>query len=889
MKKIYIIDASGFLFRSYFAIRNITNSKGESTNALFGFIRSVMKLIKDFHPDHVVAVFDGPNNSQAREAIYSEYKAHRSGMPSDLGYQIDWARDFCELMGIPHLNIPNVEADDTMGTIAKWGPQHGFTSYLCTSDKDMFQLVNHHVLVLNTHKDNLMIDAEGVEKLYGIKPEQMIDLLAIVGDASDNVPGIPGMGPKTAAALLQQFGSLDNILENVSQLPEKKRDLILKEKESALISKQLVTIDTQVPIPQEPDFYHLKPPQRDKLKEFYQSMNFNTLLKELEETLVADKVTAPPEEDLKYQLVDDPKALDDLIALLSKQSEICFHTETTHPHPMKSSLVGFAFSVKEKEAFYLPVNGKLGLETVLSRLKPLFENPKIGFYGHNVKFDIEVLANYGIHIAHVCFDTVLASYLLNSHSRQHSLEHLSLECFGKGLIPIKDLIGKGKNEICKSEVGLDKVCGYCCEYVDIALRLKHYLEPQLKERKLTKLLNEIEIPLSAVLAEMERHGIYVDIPYLKEMSLDVVSQIHILEKEIYSLAGEEFNINSPKQLSHILFTKMGIKPPKKTATGHSTSAEVLESLQDSHPLARKLLEYRTLEKLRSTYIDALPVEVNPKTHRIHCNFNQTVAATGRLACQDPNLQNIPIRTAIGRKIRTAFLPEKKGWSYLAADYSQIELRLLAHLSEDPQLIKAFNHHEDIHAATAASIFNIPLEKVTKEQRYQAKAVNFGIVYGQQAYGLSQELGVDVKEAALFIEMYFNRYEKVKEYIEHSKQLARKTGKSLTMTSRERLIPEIHSQNHMIRTAAERLAVNTPLQGTAADLIKMAMIQIDKEIKKHQLKSYMILQIHDELVFEAEDSEIPVLEKLVRKAMEGVMALKVPLIVDISIGKNWEEC
>lgn len=891
MKKIYIIDASGFLFRSYFAIRNITNAKGESTNALFGFIRSVMKLFKDFHPEHVVAVFDGPNNAHAREAIYPEYKAHRSSMPPDLGYQIDWARDFCDLIGIPQLNIPKVEADDTMGSVARYLADHGFTSYLCTSDKDFCQLVNHHVLILNTHKDNLLIDAKEVENIYGIKPEQMIDYLAIVGDASDNVPGIPGMGPKTASALLKEFGTLDNILQNADKIGGKKGDLIEREKEHALLSRKLVIIDTQVAIPHDPEFYHLKPAKREKLKEFYQNMNFNSLLRELEEAEQAVETHTKPvmEEDVKYHLVDDEKALNQLLNLLSSKKEVCFRIEPSVSNPMRASLVGMAFSVKEKEAYYVPLNGALGQQKVIDELKPLFENPKIGFFGHNVKCDLEVLANAGIKVANICFDTILASYLLNSHSRQHSLEHLALEYFSKVLPALKELTGKGKKEIPLKEVPIEKLCRYSCEAVDLSFRLKQLLEPQLTERKLSNLLYEIELPLVSVLAEMEKHGIYADVDYLNSMAHEVNQLLRAVEKEIYTLAGEEFNLNSPKQLSHILFTKMGIKPPKKTATGLSTNADVLEVLKDEHPLAGKLLEYRALEKLRSTYIEALPIEVNPHSHRIHCNFNQTVAATGRLACQEPNLQNIPVRTDLGRKIRGAFRPQKQGWSYLSADYSQIELRLLAHLSKDPTLIEAFRKHEDIHASTAANVMNIPLEQVTRELRYQAKAVNFGIVYGQQAYGLSQELGIDVKEAAHFIERYFNKYEKVKEYIEHSKLMTRKTGKAVTMTSRERLIPEIHSQNYMIRSAAERLAINTPLQGTAADLIKMAMIQIDKEIRKHHLKTMMILQIHDELLFEVPDEELPTLEKLVKRIMEGVMHLDVPLVVDISIGKNWEEC
>lgn len=888
MKKLYIIDASGYLFRSYFAIRNITNARGESTNALFGFIRSVMKLIKDFHPDYIVAVFDGPNNSSAREAIYSDYKAHRSEMPGDLGYQIRWAHQFCELMGIPHLNIADVEADDTMGTVALWGKQHSFTTYLCTSDKDMCQLVDEKTFILNTFKENLVWGVAEVEQNFGVPPKQMVDWLAIVGDSSDNVPGIPGFGPKTATALLQEAGSLDNMLSHPEKIAnQKRRDVVLQEKEKVLLSRKLVSLKTDVEIPNDLNFYALKPPKMVDLKDFYASMNFNSLIRELEEAPVAQESKPVLAESTAYHLVDDEQALHKLIQLLSQHKEICFTTEATHTQPLKGELLGLGFSVKEKDAWYVPVEGVLGKQKVLEALKPLFLSH--GFYGHNVKYDILVLAKEGIEVKKITFDTTLASYLLNSHSRQHNLEHLTLEYFGKIMTSIESLTGKGKKEISLREVEIAKVVHHCCEMADFSFRLKQVLEQQLQERKLLKLLLELELPLLPVLAKMEKAGIFVDLPYLSHMSKELMREIQHLEQEIYQMAGETFNLNSPKQLSHILFTKMGIHPPKKTATGHSTNADVLESLREEHPLAGKLLDYRVLEKLRSTYVDALPEEVNPKTERIHCNFNQTVTATGRLSCQDPNLQNIPVRSDLGRKIRKAFRPQKEGWSYLAADYSQIELRLLAHLSEDLRLIEAFKNHEDIHTRTAAAILHIPIDQVTKGQRYQAKAVNFGIVYGQQAFGLSQELGIDVKEAGNFINAYFNQFPLIRKFVEECKEKTRQTGRAVTMTGRERLIPEIHSKNHMIRVAAERLAVNTPLQGTAADLIKMAMIQIDRELCKENLRAEMILQIHDELLFEVPNEEIPQLEKLVRNIMQNVFSLKVPLVVDITIGKNWEEC
>jgi DNA polymerase-1 len=883
MDKIFVLDASGYLYRSYFAIRNVTNSKGESTNALFGFIRSILKLMKDFEPKYFVAVFDGPKGTKAREAIYTEYKANRQAMPDDLRYQIQWAQEFCDLIGFPKLVIPEVEADDTMGTVAKWASKKGADVYLCTSDKDLAQMVDDHVFLLNTHKENLILDKDKVEEVYGVQPNQIIDLLSITGDSSDNVPGIPGFGPKTAVALLKEFGSLDNILKHPDKVPgKKKQETLEKEGDKALLSRQLVTIITDVDIPKEAEFFKIKQPDQEKLIQFYTYMNFNSLIKELG--------VAPQEEKaVSYQLVDDEDSFKKLLDHLSKQKEICFDTETTSQYPMNAELVGIGFCTEATKAWYVPVNGQLGLDRVLKDMKPLFENPRIAFFGQNVKYDIHVMGNYKIDVKNISFDTILASFILESHSRQHSLDHLALTRFGKVKIATSDLLGTGKNTITMREVPIPKVSEYCCEDVDYTYRLKELFEKELKERKLEKVFYNIELPLLKVLVKMERHGVFVDKAVLEKMSVKVNHEIKHLEKDIYKLAGEEFNLNSPKQLSEILFTKMGISPPKKTATGFSTNADVLENLAPEYPIAQKVLEYRTVEKLRSTYIESLPLDINAKDHRIHPTFNQWIAATGRLSCTDPNLQNIPVRSELGREIREAFRPEKSGWSFLSSDYSQIELRLVAHLSEDPNLLQAFHDNQDIHSFTAATVLGIPLKEVTKEQRFHAKAVNFGIIYGQQAFGLARELGISVEEASDFIKKYFQRYKKVQEFIEHCKEKARKSGKAVTITGRERAIPEINNKNMQIRAAAERLAINTPLQGTAADLIKLAMIKIDEILEKQKKIGYMVLQIHDELIFEIPDFEIIDFKSLVKDSMEGVFKLKVPLTVDISVGKNWKEC
>ena len=585
MKTLYILDASGYLYRNYFAIRNMTNAKGESTNALFGFIRSVQKLIKDFHPDHLVAVFDGPQNAKKRIEIYPQYKAHRLAMPLDMRYQIDWAHQFCDLIGIPHLNIAEAEADDVMASVATWAAANGITVYLCTSDKDMCQIVSDKILILNTNKDNQLIDSQEVEKIHGVPPEKMIDYLSIVGDSSDNIPGLPGFGPKTAAELLKNFGSLDYILQHPNEIPgAKKQETIKQEAQKALISRQLVTLDSEIPFPKETDFFQIKHPKRKELKEFYASMNFNSLIRELEEALAG---TSTDQNNTDYNLVDDEESFQALLTFLSQQKEICFDTETTHLKPLLAELVGIGFCINPKKAWYIPVNGKLGLERVLSGLKPLFENPNIGFYGHNVKFDLHVLLNHGIKIKNISFDTILASYLLNAGNRQHSLDALSLEYFGKVKTPISELIGKGKNQITMQEVPIEKVKDYCCEDVDYTCRLKEILKKQLVERHLDKLMDSLELPLMKILAKMERRGIYVDIPFLKRMGTEIKHEIESLEKQIYLLASQEFNLNSPLQLKKILFEKMQIPYPKKRVKDFSTGEEILELF--SHRISHRPL------------------------------------------------------------------------------------------------------------------------------------------------------------------------------------------------------------------------------------------------------------------------------------------------------------
>lgn len=886
MKNLYILDAVSFLFRSYFAIGGMTNPRGQSTNALYGFIRSIQKIQKDFSPDTIVAVFDGPNNKQARTAIYEEYKSNREGMPEDLFPQLEWAHNFCEAAGIPYLSEEGVEADDLIGAITKWAENKGIKVFICSSDKDLCQLISDQVFMVNTHKNNLLIDSSKVEEMHGVKPEQIVDYLAIMGDKADNIPGIPGFGPKTAASLLKEYGSLERILCSLDEMQNQKRaEKIKAHIEDARISKKLATLILDVPYPEDETFYHVKPPNLEALNNLYREMNFNTLLKELGQEQIITPEETTLSTSLSYKIIDSEEELKPLIEKLKKEPTICIDTETDQLSPMAARLVGVGFCVSPNEAWYIPTNGKLGLDKVIENLKPLIESPHSAFYGHNIKYDIHILKNHGIHLHNIGFDTMIASYLLTPQNNRHGLDLIALEKFGKVKTPIKDLIGSGKNEISMKDVPIDKVGPYCCEDVDYTCRLKELFEKEIEKGRLSDVLYKIELPLIPVLIDMERYGMYLQKDKLDEMSGVLREKLALLEKEIYDLAGESFNIKSPKQLGEILFEKLQINNGGKKK---STRADILESLKNDYPIAGKVLEYRALEKLRSTYTEALPLQVNEDTGRIHCTFMQTVTATGRLSCKDPNLQNIPIRSEDGKKIREAFVPELPGWVYLSADYSQIELRLLAHLSEDPKLVGAFNKGEDIHASTAATVFDVPLNEVTKQMRAGAKAVNFGIIYGQQAYGLSQELGIDMKEASAFIKKYFERYPGVRDFIESSKEKVRKTGVATTMFNRKRPIPEINSTNGMIRSAAERLAVNTPLQGSQADIIKQAMIDVQEALKEERL-AHMVLQIHDELIFELPEENVSRAQQIVQTIMENITTLSVPLVVNIAIGKNWGEC
>ena len=750
MQSLYVIDASGYLYRSYFAIKGMSNKAGLSTNALFGFIRSVQKLIKDFAVTNMVAVFDGPNSISQRVAIYPEYKAHRTKMPQDLFEQIALAKNFCRAHGIPLLDIAGVEADDTMATVAIWAQKNNFKTYLCTSDKDMCQLVNQNVFILNTFKNNLILDANGVNQQFGVMPEQIVDYLSIIGDASDNIPGVAGCGPKTATELLDKFGTLEKIFANLDELPPKKAALFEKSREAAFLSQKLIYVATDVEIPQTINFYQLQTPDFVELSKIYREMEFKTLLSDILDKLPERAETQKTEFEAKIEHINH-------ISEIKTGSEMLLKFVSDDCLAIASSA----------EKIYLLKFSPEQSQNILTELVDLIASQQISLVGHGLKNDLKKLHQITGSWPKVAFDSKIASYLLNATQKDHNLSSL-IETFLT--VKIKD--DQNRDLHILSAIFL----------------LQPILSQQLQKRALYSLFENIELPLVTILAKMESNGIFIDVPEMELFLESLKAKISTLAAEIYDLAGEEFNLNSPKQVGAILFEKLAISPPKKTANGYSTSAEVLETLKEKHLIAAKLLDYRSIEKLRSTYLSPLPSFVDRLSRRIHASFKQTATATGRLACHEPNLQNIPVRTEIGRQVRAAFKPQKIGYKYLAADYSQIELRLLAHLSEDSELITAFNQNIDIHAYTASLVFNCPLAEVKKEQRYQAKTVNFGILYGQQAFSLAKELKIDLSSAKDFIKNYFERYSGVKKYIAESIAFSREQQKAVTILGRERSIP-----------------------------------------------------------------------------------------------------
>ena len=875
-----LIDASGLLYRSFFALPPLTSPSGEPTGALFGFIRSILRVRQKLVPTFMAAVFDGPENKRSRLALYPSYKATRKPTPPELIHQIGEAKKFCDLWGIPQLGVTGVEADDTIASVAVWAEKELCQKILiCTADKDLGQLVNSHILLVNPAKEDKVSDEGVILADIGLPPERLCDYYALIGDASDNVPGVEGIGPKTAVELLREWGTLDNLLKNSDQISGKKGERLRQSREEALLSRILVTLDARVDVPHDQAFYTPKNQETDALHSFFQEKGFKTL-----HTMLA--TTSPTElPACKHEVITTAEGVERFIAWLSQQKIAALDTETTSIDEYSAELVGIGMAVAPDFVYYIDVRSCPG---IVQKISDTLKAHSIPLIGHNIKYDLHVLSRYGLEFPAIAFDTLIASWLLYAHERSHNLDELARRHFNKEKISIDSLLGKGKKARTMAQVPIEEVARYCAEDVEYTLRLKTLFEPMLKETGVEKVFFECEMPLIPVLYRMEAQGVYVDVRHLKKLKDSIDADIGGIEKEIFSMAGKEFNINSPKQLSEVLFGDLHLPKQRKGKLHTSTNAEVMEELSLSHPIAQKVLEYRQLEKLRSTYVETLPTQVR-EDGRVHCRFVQSGTATGRLSCQDPNLQNIPVRTELGKEIRAAFKPQDSGWVYVSADYSQIELRLLAHFSQDPALLKAFKEDLDIHAMTASDLFGVPLDQVTPEMRRRAKAVNFGILYGQQAFGLARELRISNSEAQAVINAYFARYKNVHAVIETAKEQAHKAGAAQTLTGRRRLLPDINSSDFITRSAQERLAVNTPFQGTAADMIKIAMIRLDAWMQKKKLQAKMVLQIHDELLFEAPESELDVLLPHVKTFMESAMELTVPLRVEISVGKNWKEC
>ncbi len=882
--RLYIIDGNSYIYRAFYAIKNLSTSSGLPTNAVFGFANMIMKVIKEKSPDLIAIVFD-PKGPTRRHSEFKEYKAHRPPMPRDLIPQIPYIHRLVQAFRIPVFIQDGQEADDVIATLTRKARASGTDVTIVTGDKDILQLVEPEVTVYDTLKEKFY-GPKDVEERFGVGPDRVVEIMGLMGDSSDNIPGVPGIGEKTAQALIQQYGTIENLLGHVQDITKPKlRQSLVDNAHLARLSRDLALLRTDLPIEIDYNTLARQEPDNNALLALLRELEFPSLLK---------YVTQEPEKEKNYIPVLEEKDFLNLLMKLASAAEFSFDTETTSLTALQADLVGISFALAPYEAYYVPlchtcVNApvQIARDDALAALKQVFANPSVRKIGQNLKYDMLVLGRYGIEVKGLYFDPMIASYLLHPGRQSHGLEALALEFLNCKTMTYTEVTGTGKKQIGFQEVDIKTATDYSAEDADIALRLKQVLEPRLAEQNLDRLFRDVEMPLMEVLVQMERTGVKIDAGFLQMLSKRLEQETTAIVTKIYELAGCEFNINSPKQLADILFVKLHLTPTKKTKTGFSTNVDVLEELAPLHPLPAEILKYRTLSKLKSTYVDALPVLIDPGTGRLHTSFNQAVTATGRLSSSDPNLQNIPIRTDVGREIRQAFIAEP-GAKLISADYSQIELRILAHLSGDPALIQTFLEDKDIHTRTASEILGLPPEEISPEMRRKAKAVNFGIIYGISAFGLAQDIGVSNAEAKRYIDSYFSRYPNVRMFIDRTIQEARTNGYVTTLFGRRRFIPELSSAAAPVRNFGERMAVNTPIQGTAADLIKIAMINISRRIRRERLSSKMILQVHDELVFEVPDGEIEAMKKLVREEMENVVKLSVPISVDLGVGSNWDE-
>jgi len=882
-RRIYLIDGSSYIYRAYFAIRHLSNSKGMATNAIYGFTRMLLKVVRDQQADHLAVIFDAKGPT-FRTEIYPQYKATRAAMPEDLVPQIPVIKDIVRAFRMPALEQSGYEADDIIATLAKRFAARDMEVIVVTGDKDLMQIVSDKVHLLDTMKDKEFGPVEVAERFCS--PRQVVEIQALAGDSSDNIPGVPGIGEKTARQLIEEFGSVENLLANLDQIKGKRREKLETFADQARLSKQLVTLVDDLPLEVDYDEFALSEPDREALSELFRDCEFHGLLQEFSVDRQAKG------EDYHCVLTED--AFEGLLDRLQKSDEFAFDTETTSLNPHLAELVGLSFAVKPEQAWYLPVGHRyLGVpeqlpqKQVLEKLRPLLEGKGHGKIGQNLKYDLLVLARAGIKVRGLACDTMLASYLANPASRSHGLDNLAGELLGYRTISYAEVTGSGRKRIGFEEVDVDKATVYAAEDADITLRLCEKLLPMIAETEQEKLFRDVEMPLLEVLVDMEQTGIRIDADFLDSLSADMAAQLQNLEAVIHELAGGPFNVASPKQLGEVLFEKLKLPKGRKTKTGWSTDVEVLTKLAEDHAIAAQVLEHRSLAKLKGTYTDTLPKLVNPETGRIHTSFNQAITATGRLSSSDPNLQNIPIRTEAGRRIREGFVPTA-GNLLLSADYSQVELRVLAHMADVAGLKESFQKGEDIHRRTASEVLDIFPEMVSDEQRRQAKAINFGVIYGISAFGLARQLKIDRRKAQDFIDRYFERYPAIRLFMDQCIAQAREKQYVTTLLGRRCAIPEINSKNGAVRGYAERNAINYPVQGSAADIIKVAMIRIHGRLAAENLQAKMVLQVHDELVFDAPEAEIEVLTNLVREEMMQAVPLDVPLAVDIGIGKNWRE-
>ena len=883
-RRLYLIDGSSYIYRAYFAIRHLSNSKGFATNAVFGFINMLLKVVREHAPDHLAVVFDAKGPTFRKE-LYPEYKANRTAMPEDLVPQIPYIKEVVRAFNMPAIEKPGYEADDIIATLAKKFAAEGLEITVVTGDKDLMQIVSERIRLLDTMKDKVS-GLEEVAERFGGTPDKVIEVQALAGDSSDNIPGVPGIGEKTAVKLIREFGTVENLLERCGEVKGKMGEKLREFAEQARLSKRLVTLVDDLPLDLDYSSFALSEPNRQALTALFKELEFHKLIQEFSTESRADGAG--------YRGVLDAAGLDELTAELRRAGRFAFDTETTSLDAVRADLVGLSFSIKEKEAWYIPVGHRylgapeqLDSKHVLEALRPLLEDPQLFKIGQNLKYDLLVLRRAGVEVKGPFFDTMIASYLAQPAAKSHGMDALASDLLGHKTVSYAEVTGSGRNRIGFEEVEVEKAVHYAAEDADITLRLATVLEPKLDETEQRCLFDEVEMPLVEVLTAMEWAGIRIDSAFLGALSKEMEGKLATLEREIHELARGPFNIASPKQLGEVLFERLGLPKGRKTKTGWSTDVEVLSALAEQHPVAARILEHRSLAKLKNTYCDALPKLVNPDTGRIHTSFNQAVTATGRLSSSEPNLQNIPIRTEEGGRIREAFIPAE-GNVLLAADYSQIELRILAHLADEAVLKESFAQGEDIHKRTASEVFGVFPEMVTTEMRRQAKTINFGVIYGMGAFSLGKDLGIPTREAQVFIDNYFARYPGIKTFMESKREEARAKQYVTTLLGRRCAVPEIASSNGAIRAYAERNAINYPIQGSAADIVKVAMVRIQRRLAQEGLKARMVLQVHDELVFDVPQGELERVRELVRSEMEGALPLSVPLLVDIGVGANWRE-